>query len=239
MRRSATVRRPRAAAPVGGMILPPRWPWTQAIGLSLLAVLTLGFVLHALGLGLGGLAGRLPEPSRLMSEVTAANIAIFGHMMAGALITLAAPLQLIGAVRRRWPALHRWSGRVLVAAALLSALGGLAYIGLRGTIGGWDMSLSFAIYGALLAGSAVQVFRHARAARWVQHQDWALRFFFLAIGSWLYRVHYGLWELATGGVGTRANFSGAFDLVNIWAFYVPYLLVLEWVLWRRGRGLLR
>ncbi|MEM6577057.1 MAG: DUF2306 domain-containing protein [Pseudomonadota bacterium] len=215
-----------------------RW---GALGLSLLMlvlfVMVLGFVIHATNLGWSGLTTDLTGISRLYSEIAPANLGIFAHMIAGAAITALAPLQLIPLVRRKWPAMHRRFGRIIGVAALLAGLGGLAYIALRGTVGGPHMSIAFAIYGALMIVAALQTIRHARARRFTLHQDWALRLFFLAIGSWLYRVHYGLWHLSTDGAGMHDDFTGPFDQVNLWAFYVPYLLILEVVLWRRGRGL--
>ena len=56
----------------------------------------------------------------------------------------------------------------------------------------------------------------------------------LAIGSWLYRLQYQLWYLATGGLWMEANFSGRFDQFQLFAFYVPYLIGIElWIRLRR------
>ena len=57
----------------------------------------------------------------------------------------------------------------------------------------------------------------------------------LALGSWIYRLHYGLWFMVMGGIGVQSDFSGAFDLVNIWAFYLPYLIALEFWFRREAR----
>lgn len=214
--------------------------WALSALMLSVALFTLWFVDHALRLGLAGLTRDLTETSRLYSEVPSANIAIFGHMIFGAIITLLAPLQLVPVLRQRFPALHRWSGRVLVSAALATALGGLVYMALRGTVGGPPMTLAFSIYGGLVAWCAVETIRAARARRWSDHRDWAVRLFFLCIASLLYRVHYGLWFTFMGeaaGDYVQDDFLGAFDLFNIWAFYLPYLLIVEIVLARQGRGL--
>ncbi len=194
--------------------------------LCLLSLVVLPFAQHALSLGWQGLTGDLSGKSRLYSEGLA-NPAIFGHMIAGGLITVLAPLQLIPDIRHRRPALHRASGYILATAAGLTAVAGLAYIALRGTIGGPVMSFAFALYGALMLIAVVQTVRHARARRIGQHQRWALRLFVLAIGSWLYRVHYGVWFAATGGLASTPEFTGLFDKVTVFAFYLPYLVALE------------
>ena len=205
--------------------------------MGIVAFLSLWFVDHSLRLGISGFTQDLTETSRLYSEVISANLAIFGHMVLGAVITVLAPLQLVPVLRRALPKLHRWSGRVIVFAALGTALGGLVYMALRGTVGGPPMTLAFTIYGVLVAGCAIETLRAARARRWLDHRDWAVRLFFLCIASFLYRVHYGLWFTFTDGCCVQEDFLGAFDLVNIWAFYVPYLLIVEAVLARQGRGL--
>jgi len=207
--------------------------------LVFLSFAVLEFVDHASRLGWSGLSGG-EVGTRLFSDVLAANIGLYTHMLSGAVITVFAPLQLIPLLRQKLPALHRWSGRLLASLAVMTAIGGLIYIPLNGTVGGWQMDAAFALYGALMLLSALQTIRYARARRWVDHRDWALRLFLLAIGSWLYRVHYYIWVPLTDRAGVTsldAGMTGWFDRINIWAFYLPYLLVLELVLWRQGRGL--
>lgn len=212
-----------------------RWIEPLQLGLlGLLALSVLPFVLHSVDLAGRGMAGALAEPSHLFPPAGgAASAAIALHMVTGAAITLLAPLQLVGPIRRRWPALHRWSGRVLAVAAAAAALAGLFYIAARGTVGGPMMDLAFATYGGLMLLAAVQTARHARARRFELHRDWALRLFVLAIGSWIYRVHYGLWYMATGGIASNDQFTGLFDRVQLWAFFLPYLVLVE--LWLRAR----
>lgn len=207
--------------------------WLGGFGVALLLFLSAGFIVHAVGLGAEGFFRDLSEENRLYwPEDPFATAAIFFHMITGGLITGLAPLQLLGVVRRRWPALHRWSGRVLVGLAALTGVSGLIYIALRGTIGGLDMSLSFSLNGLLMILCAVQTIRFAMAGRFDRHRRWALRLAVLCIGSWLYRLHYGLWVLSVGPIGMKDDFTGAFDLVNIWAFYLPYLAALElWFRW--------
>jgi hypothetical protein len=141
------------------------------------------------------------------------------HFAAGGIILLLGPIQLIGRIRRRWPAFHRWVGRLYVLAALLAGLGGLSFILVNGAIGGVAMNLGFGGYGVLMVIASVQTYRHARARRLAIHRAWAIRLFALAIGSWLYRMDYGFWFLATGG--------GGFDYVMDVGFYLPNLIVAE------------
>lgn len=71
--------------------------------------------------------------------------------------------------------------------------------------------------------------------RHMRHPDWAARLVVLALGSWIYRLHYALWEIATGGAYSNPAFTGVFDQVQNWAFFLPYLAVLEVYLARRKK----
>ena len=73
----------------------------------------------------------------------------------------------------------------------------------------------------------METIRHARARRVEAHRAWALRLFALAIGSWLYRMDYGFWMLLADGAGHTEDFSGVFDKVMAFFFYLPNLLVVE------------
>lgn len=211
-------------------------PWAGAAALAAAVLLALPFALYAARFGASGLTTDLSGETYLHTAADwRPNLGIFAHMLTGAALTLLAPLQLLPAVRRRWPALHRASGYALAALALVTALGGLAFIALRGTIGGPPMDAAFAAYGALLLLAAWEAPRHARRRDWARHRRWALRLAVLALGSWLYRLHYALWHVATGGLASEPDFSGAFDQAALWAFFLPYLLALEGWFRREGR----
>ena len=215
---------------------PAFWPrWRQAVGVIfgtvavfLLMLSVWWFVDHSVRQGVSGLTTDLSLVNRLyLSGATVTNIAIFSHMVLGGVLTLLVPLQIYGPLRRKWPALHRVTGRVLVLCGVGAGLGGLLYIALHGTIGGPVMDIGFALYGGLIVLTAVMAAWHAMSGRIHAHRAWALRFFVLALGSWIYRVHYGLWHALTGGIGTEPDFSGPFDVVQVFAFFLPYLAAVE------------
>ncbi|MBC9033437.1 DUF2306 domain-containing protein [Sphingomonas sp. JC676] len=156
-----------------------------------------------------------------------ANLAIGAHFATGGILLLLGPIQLIGGVRRAMPAFHRWLGRLYVLAAAIAGAAGLAFILAKGTVGGTPMNLGFGLYGALMVTAAGLTFVHARARRLEQHRAWAIRLFALAIGSWLYRMEYGFWFLVAGKIGHTSAFSGWFDMVMAFFFYLPNLAVAE------------
>ncbi len=168
------------------------------------------------------------QPARMFDpDALRASIGIGLHLSAGAVLLLLGPIQLVGALRKRWPALHRWSGRVYASAAVLAGAGGLVFILAKGTIGGTPMDIAFAIYGLALILAAGNAVRHARARRFDAHRAWAIRLFALVVGSWLYRIEYTAWRVFAGGIGHTATFDGPFDTVMLYFFFVPNLLLAE------------
>jgi hypothetical protein len=208
-------------------------PVLPTILLGIAALLAVPFVLDAVGKGVMGLAG-ISETRLRHPGASFANLGIFAHMMTGAAITALAFVQALPVVRRRWPRLHRRSGRLLVVAALLTSAGGLVYIIVMGTIGGAWMSFGFALYGLVLGGAAIATWRFAVRGDLPRHRRWGLRLIWLALGSWLYRVSYGLWVMSVGEVGIRADFTGPFDRFMVLAFFVVPLLAVELRLRWRG-----
>jgi hypothetical protein len=166
-------------------------------------------------------------PGLYEPDSPAATSALGLHFLAGGVILILGCIQLISRVRSRWPALHRWLGRIYVSAALLAGIGGVTFILMVGTIGGRIMDIGFGLYGALMVLAAVQTYRYARARSLTLHRAWALRLFALAIGSWLYRMDYGFWLLLGGGRGHAHDFHGPFDHVMAFFFYLPNLLIVE------------
>jgi Predicted membrane protein (DUF2306) len=165
---------------------------------------------------------RLHDPRSML-----ATLGMGAHFAAGTVLLLLGPLQLIGPLRARVPAFHRWTGRLYAFAALMAGLGGLAFIAVQGTIGGTPMNIGFGLYGALTAVAAVATFWHARGKRFDQHRAWAIRLFALVIGSWLYRMDYGFWRVFGPNLGHTPTFDGGFDVVMAFFFYVPNLIVAE------------
>lgn len=166
-------------------------------------------------------------PRLYESHTPAATAGIGVHFAAGGVILALGCIQFVESIRARYPAVHRWIGRIYVTAAFLAGVGGLTFIAAKGTIGGATMDVGFGVYGVLTAATAIETYRHARARRLDLHRAWAMRLFALAIGSWLYRMEYGFWFLLTDGAGHVEDFSGPFDKLMAFFFYVPNLLIAE------------
>lgn len=162
------------------------------------------------------------------------NGVLAAHLMFTLVIVVGGFLQLVPAIRRRVPALHRWTGRAYLLAAVLLSLGGLYLLWLRGGAAG-DLPQHLAITGnaLIILGCVVMAWRAARARRIDEHRRWALRLFVAASGVWFFRVGLMAWlGIFRAPVGfDPETFSGPLLTTLAWSVYVVVpLLVLESVL---------
>lgn len=201
------------------------------------------FGLYIVAFYLGAIpAGALARWNRLVPAIyetghAGATAAIGVHLAVGAVLLMLGPIQLIRPFRDRFRTAHRWMGRVYVAAAALAGAGGSAFIVAKGTVGGTVMDVGFGLYGSLMLVAAIQAYRYARVRRLDRHRAWGIRLFALVIGSWLYRMEYGFWFPLTGKLGHAHDFSGWFDHVMAFFFYLPNLALAElFIRTRRSAG---
>jgi hypothetical protein len=162
------------------------------------------------------------------------NGVLAAHLAFTIVIVFGGFLQLLPAIRRRVPALHRWTGRAYLGAAATLALGGLYLVWGRGGAAG-DLPQHLAISGnaLIILCCAALAWRAARARRVQEHRRWALRLFIAASGVWFFRVGLMAWiGVFRAPVGFDArSFSGPFLTALAWGVYVVVpLLVLEAVL---------
>ncbi len=162
------------------------------------------------------------------------NGVLAAHLAFTVVIVIGGFLQLVPAIRRRVPALHRWTGRAYLLAAVTLALGGLYLVWVRGGAAG-DLTQHLAITGnaLIILACAAMAWRAARARRVDVHRRWALRLFIAASGVWFFRVGLMAWlGVFRAPVGfDPKTFSGPLLTALSWGVYVVVpLLVLEAVL---------
>ncbi len=156
-----------------------------------------------------------------------ANLGIGLHFLMGTVLVLAWPILLSARIRSRHRKVHRWTGRIYVAAGFLAGAGGFSFILTHGSFSR-AAAIAFSIWGAVMMLSSVMAYVHARARRFDRHRAWAIRLFAMVLGSWLFDIEIQAWTDWAGGVGMNADgASGPFDLAMLFLFFVPNLLVAE------------
>jgi uncharacterized membrane protein len=153
---------------------------------------------------------------------TLGNAAIAAHVLLAVLIMLGGALQLMPAIRRRVPALHRWVGRSYIVAVTLTSVAGLYMIWWRGGTGDLSQHIAISLNAAILVTCAVLAWRNARARDFVAHRQWALRAYLAANGVFFFRLGLFLWLIVNRGpVGFNpTTFSGPFLTILAFAVYV-------------------
>lgn len=156
------------------------------------------------------------------------NVTLALHLLLAAVVTVGGPLQLVPAIRRRWPAFHRWNGRTYMVTAIVASLGGLYLTWTRDGAGELSMQIGISLNGLLILVCAAMAWRLALQKRFDAHRRWAMRTFLLVSGVWFFRVGLMAWVLANQGpVGIGEDFDG--PIVRFLAFgcYLIPLAALE------------
>ncbi len=156
------------------------------------------------------------------------NLMFIAHVLLAAVITAGGLWQLVPALRRRWPAVHRWNGRLFILIAYVMALGGLWLTWGRGTHLSLESAWAITLNGLLIIGFATLAWRRAMAREIDAHRRWALRTFMVVNGVWFLRVGMMAWVLINQGpAGMNATMSGPANIaINFGCYLIP-LAVLE------------
>lgn len=231
-----------ARAPGGATLPANAAPWAQRLlpwtATAWCSVALIGqFIFAAYVLTFYGRAAAAAEPQRWNRVLphgwvpgdTAANLLTGLHLVFTVLIIAGALVQLLPALRRRAPALHRWNGRVYVFSALLMASGGLVMLATRKTVGDATQHAAIALNAVLIIVFALTAWRLAATRRFDQHRRWALRLFLAVSGVWFFRIGLMAWIVLNQGPAgfDPQKFEGPFLSFLGFAQYLVPLLLLE------------
>jgi len=167
---------------------------------------------------------------------TAGNFMFAAHVLLAAVITIGGLVQLMPAIRRRAPALHRWNGRMFFLIAIVMALGGLWLTWGRQTYLSTISAVAVSLDGVLILAFSALAWRFARKRDFAAHRRWALRAFMAVNGVWFLRVGLMAWVLVSGGIGMNRTLSGPADIVIQFSAYLVPLALLEVYLRAKGKG---
>jgi Predicted membrane protein (DUF2306) len=147
------------------------------------------------------------------------NAAVAAHLALAVIIHIGGPLQLVPAVRRRFPAFHRLTGRAFTAGVIIAVVSG-AYMLVVREIGAWPLRLGFILQAVLILWFTYYAIRHARRREIDVHMRWATRLFLAASAVWFFRVMIMIWFVLTGGIGIdTSDGTGWFlDVMSIGQF---------------------
>ena len=145
------------------------------------------------------------------------------HVIFGPVALALGAIQFFPRLRARWPALHRWTGRIYVAAVGLAGLSGLLIA--PSVPGGLVSTAGFGLLAMSWLGATVLAFAHARARRIAAHRRWMIRSFALTFAAVTLRIYLPMFFAGGMDYDTAAPWLA-------WACWVPNLVIAEFWLVR-------
>ncbi len=161
-------------------------------------------------------------PRGYVAGDTAGKAALMTHVLIAVVIMTAGAMQLVPAIRRCLPAMHRWVGRSYMTSVILSSFAGLFLVWDRGAATRLSQHIAISLNAVIIIVCATLAWRTARARDYAAHRRWAMRTFLAASGVYFFRLGVFLWIMIhQRPVGFDAKtFSGPFLTLLAFAVYV-------------------
>ena len=99
---------------------------------------------------------------------------VLTHILPAMLFMVLGPLQFVCGLRSRYPQVHRWSGRIFLAASAVVGISGLR-LAFGKTIGGLDEKAAITLFGTFFLLSLAKALWHALRREFTQHREWMIR----------------------------------------------------------------
>jgi hypothetical protein len=144
-----------------------------------------------------------------------ASIAISIHFIGAVFMSLAGAFQLVKYIRKHYAIVHRWVGRLYVISSVIASCGGLVFIFNKGSYGGREADVAFAVYGFYFLWCGICTYYYAAIAKdYSTHKLWAWRLYALSLAAWIYRADYYFWMLVFGTTVTWCDTAVGFEAHN-------------------------
>ncbi|MEO1658331.1 MAG: DUF2306 domain-containing protein [Pseudomonadota bacterium] len=166
------------------------------------------------------------------------NVSFGVHVLLAAVMTFGGIFQLIPAMRRHFPAVHRWNGRIFLAIAMILSFTGIGMTWLRGANLAVIAGAMTSINGLMIIVFGALTFRYAVARKIAIHERWAMRTFMVANGVWFFRLSIMAWVVLNQGPRwMNSTLSGPGDiLVAGIAYFLPVISLEIYQAGKRSRS---
>jgi uncharacterized membrane protein len=152
------------------------------------------------------------------------------HIIPGFLFMVVGPLQFVKQIRSRFIWLHRWSGRVFVAASVVIGVTALVMSPLM-AIGGANETTATIFFATIFLFALGKAFLHIRRRELAQHREWMIRTFAIGLAVATVRPLVGMFFALTN-LSPQEFFGTAF-----WLGFTLHLVLAEiWINYTRPRS---
>jgi uncharacterized membrane protein len=173
-----------------------------------------------------------PEAAALDAGSARHRLLTMVHIIPGLIFVVLGPLQFIQTLRNRRPALHRWTGRVVIVSGMIIGVSALV-MSPQMAIGGANEAAATMLFAIVFLFALVKAFLSIRRGKVVPHREWMIRAFAIGLAVATIRPIVGVF-FATRGIThlTPHDFFGT----AFWLGFTVQLMVAEvWINWtRRG-----
>jgi uncharacterized membrane protein len=167
--------------------------------------------------------GTLSSPKNpaadLDAHFTSERTLVLTHILPAMLFMILGPLQFVRGLRSRYPQVHRWSGRIFLAASAVVGISGLK-LALGKTVGGLDEKAAIILFGTFFLLSLAKALWHALRREFAQHREWMIRGYAIGLAVATIRPIMGTFfaaALMSGHKPQPAEFFGT-------AFWIGFTL---------------
>jgi uncharacterized membrane protein len=122
----------------------------------------------------GALSSPRNPAADLEAHFASERTLVLTHILPALLFMTLGPLQFARSVRSRYPQIHRWSGRIFLAASAVVGITGLR-LAYGKTIGGMDEKAAIVLFGTFFLISLGKALWHALRREFAQHRKWMIR----------------------------------------------------------------
>lgn len=179
---------------------------------------------------------RPAEVARIEGRFAAHPILTLLHVLPGGIFLLVAPLQFSTWIRTRHIRFHRWSGRILLPAALVSVVTAL-YFGILIPYAGVGEATAIAVFGGVFLVAICRAFIAIRRHQVARHREWMIRVFAIAIAISTVRLVAVPLDLALTPAGFRPP---EIFVLSLWSGWIITLGAAElWIRYTRTPRTLR
>ena len=172
----------------------------------------------------GSMAERRSALAQFDGRYQAHPIAVLAHIVPGGIFIALLPVQLARPIRARFPALHRWTGRLLVTLAVAIGAAALSF-GVGIPFGGPAEAILVTLIAAWFFTALIRAYAAIRRGDVVSHREWMLRAVAGAISVSVVRVVGVATDLTLTPAGVSA--ADAF-VVALWIGWPATIAVCEW-----------
>jgi uncharacterized membrane protein len=194
-------------------------------------------VIALLSVGVGGYAlfhvftGFKFVPGSVLKNAFPSPLGLKLHIGLAGVALIVGPFQFLKRLRAKQPTLHRWMGRIYVAACTIGGIAGgsIALFSSAGPIAGWGFFLLAILWVPFTLMALVSAMRRD----FVAHERWMIRSFALTFGAVTLRIYLPIGLAIMGMQGAQDPFTLPYTIIA-WIAWVPNLMIAE--LWLRSRN---